>query len=241
MKGGITDMLRVSLTALRDLFFTRECAVCGRILNLDEHHLCAECLDDLPLTYFWSRRDNPAMERLAGKCHLQDAAALFFYRHDSGYVQCVRRFKYHHDMELGGYMSRLLGERLASCQAFSSVQVVVPVPLHPLKKLKRGFNQSDTIAENVASCLPGCIVEKNLIRRRRYTATQTKKGSGAREANVKGAFVLNRKVAERLRADGTLSILLVDDVLTTGSTLAACIKLCEGLFEVRAATLGFVE
>ncbi len=241
MKGRIYDMLKTSLASLRDIFFTRECVVCGRVLVFDEQHLCRDCLDDMPLTYFWGRRDNPAMERLAGRCRLQDAASLFFYRQEGGYAGCVRQFKYKSDLELGAYMSQLLGGYLASGAWFRGVQIVVPVPLHPLKRLKRGFNQSEVIAEKVAGCLAGCRVEKHLLRRRRYTSTQTRKGIDERKSNVSGAFALNRRVASRLIAEGVRSILIVDDVLTTGSTLAACIRLIEGDFEVRAATLGFVE
>lgn len=241
MKGRIYDMLKTSLASLRDIFFTRECVVCGRVLTPGERHLCRDCLDDMPLTYFWSWRDNPAMERLAGQCRLQDATSLFFYRPEGGYAGCVRQFKYRSDLALGAYLSRMLGGYLASGVWFQGIRVVVPVPLHPLKRLKRGFNQSDVIAENVAACLPGCRVEKHLLRRRRYTATQTKKSRGERASNVSSAFVLDRKKAERLRAEGVGSILIVDDVLTTGSTLAACISLLDGMFEVRAATLGFVE
>lgn len=234
-------MLKTSMASLRDIFFTRECVVCGRVLAPGERHLCRDCLDDMPLTYFWCWRDNPAMERLAGRCRLQDAASLFFYRHESGYAECVRQFKYKYDLALGAYLSRMLGGYLASGSWFAGIQVVVPVPLHPLKRLKRGFNQSDVIAENVAAIMPGCRVEKHLLRRRRYTTTQTRKSRGEREANVSGAFSLNRKATARLKAAGISSVLIVDDVLTTGSTLAACIRLLEGDFEVRAATLGFAE
>ena len=239
MKGRFVCLLKMALGSLRDLFFTRECIVCGAVLSSGERHLCADCLDDLPLTYFWCRRENPAMELLAGRCHLQDAASLFFYRHESDYADCVRRFKYQADVALGAYMASMLGCFLASSQYYSGVQAVVPVPLHPFKRLKRGFNQSDVIAEEVARCLPGCRVEKHLLKRRRYTSTQTRKSSGEREVNVSGAFALNRKVAARLEKEGVRSILVVDDVLTTGSTLAACIRLLDGKFEVRAATLGF--
>lgn len=241
MKGRIYDMLKTSLASLRDIFFTRECVVCGCVLAFDEQHLCRDCLDDMPLSYFWGRRDNPAMERLAGRCRLQDAASLFFYRPEGGYADCVRQFKYKSDLALGAYLSRMLGGYIASGAWFADIQVVVPVPLHPLKKLKRGFNQSDVIAENVAACLPGCRVEKHLLRRRRYTSTQTRKNRGDRASNVSKAFALDRKRAARLQAEGIRSVLIVDDVLTTGSTLAACIRLLEGDFEVRAATLGFVE
>ena len=237
--------LRLALAGLRDLFFVRSCAVCGKALDSDPgaaaEALCSGCLEDIPLTYFWNYSENAAMDRLAGLCHVYNAASLFFYRHDSAYCDIVRRCKYGGDIALGRWAGEMLGRQLASGGLYSGVQAIVPVPLHPLKRWRRGFNQSEIIACGIAASFPGVPVVPGLLYRRRYTATQTRKSVTERGRNVSGAFALRRRQLERLRAAGMRHILLVDDVLTTGATLSECIRLMEPFFTVSVATLGFVE
>ena len=262
--------LRLALAGLRDLFFVRSCAVCGGALEtgaepgLTRHLICDHCLGDIPLTYFWDYSENAAMDALAGRCHVYNAASLFFYRHGSDYCEIVRRCKYGGDIPLGLWAGEMLGRYLASGGLYADVQAVVPVPLHPLKKWRRGFNQAEVIARGIAAGLsagpgrdvegstsahvvPVCgassslKVESRLLYRRRYTATQTRRGAIGRASNVAGAFGVRKDVLERMRASGIRHVLIVDDVLTTGATLSACIRLLENTFTVSAATLGFVD
>ena len=266
MKGRFIDSLKCSLAGLRDLFFTRNCAVCGGTLEADERLLCGKCLGDIPLTYFWNYSENAAMETLGGHsgCHVHNAAALFFYRHESPYCEIVRQFKYGRQETLGLWAARLLGSYLACGGLYGDVQAVVPVPLHWRKRWRRGFNQAEIIARGVAEKLGdrgvaisagdsddggatakgtrgGFLVEPNLLRRRRYTSTQTRRGASSRRQNVHGVFALNPRATARLKKAGVRHILLVDDVMTTGATLAECIRLLQDHFTVSVATLGFVE
>lgn len=261
VRSEVGGGLRLALAGLRDLFFVRECVVCGAEPGAGDdaggragsdsgraadrvsggRHLCPACLDDIPLTYFWSYSENAAMELLGGRCRVYNAASLFFYRHGSGYCEIVRRFKYGGDIALGLWASRLLGDYLACSGLYGRVQAVVPVPLHWRKRLSRGFNQAEIIARGVAQRLGEVPVVPHLLRRRRYTATQTRRSASSRAGNVRGAFALDRREALRLRKAGIRYILLVDDVLTTGATLSECIRLLQDDFTVLVATLGFVE
>ena len=215
--------------------------MCGKALEADEKFVCPDCRSDIPLTRFWIYSENAAMERLGSLCHVYNVASLFFYRHGSGYTNIVTEFKYGRRELLGRWAARLLGEYMASGGLYGDVQAIVPVPLHWRKRWRRGFNQAEVIARSVAKSLGGIPVAANLLHRRRYTSTQTRKSSSERHGNVSGAFALCKKEAERLHAAGIRHILIVDDVLTTGSTLAECIQLLEPHFTVSAATLGFVE
>ncbi|MCF0178092.1 MAG: ComF family protein, partial [Bacteroidales bacterium] len=104
-------------------------------------------MDDLPLTYNWSYPSNDLEERLWKiGCGIEGAASLFFYRHEGGYSHIVHRFKFDGDMSLGRHFARELAAKLVESNRFSAIQAVVPVPLHPLRRWKRGFNQSEIIA-----------------------------------------------------------------------------------------------
>ena len=220
-----------------DLLLPRICPVCGRILLRGERYLCLQCISEMPLTYFWTWPGNPAGERFSGRVDFVHAASLFYYRDESPYKNLIHYFKYKGRGKLGAYLGELLGEKLLQSGVYDDVDIVIPVPLHPFKRWKRGYNQAEIIARKVAEVLRK-PVEVSLLIRKRYTRTQTKKDAQQREINVSGAF--------RLRSGYMLKgrhILLVDDVLTTGATLGACaleILSVEGC-RVSFATLAFAE
>lgn len=227
--------------ALRDLFFPRRCAVCDVALEADEKFLCFDCFSKLPLTHFWEWRDNPAEERLLHLCGIGKAASLYFYRKEGGYSHLVQKVKYEGQVRLGMRLGELLGSYMKECGQFGDVQAVVPVPLHPLRRLSRGYNQAEMAARGIAAGLGGLKVETRLLARTKYTRTQTKLGAEGKKENVKNAFRIRPRVARRLEREGIKNILLVDDVLTSGATLASAAGCLMPRFNVDAATLGFVE
>ena len=158
MDRRITELdLKTSLSALADLFLPRVCIVCGAPLLPCEHHLCMECLADLPLTHFETLSRNPMADRL--NAALPDerryvyASALFFYSSSAGYDRITKALKYRSNYAAGKYFARMLGERLAASPLYSDVDVVVPVPLHWTRWWSRGYNQAAVIAREVARCL----------------------------------------------------------------------------------------
>lgn len=220
-----------------NLFFPQVCPVCGVLLVGGESHICLRCLSDLPLSYFWSWRDNPAEVLIRERIELVAAASLMFYRRESRWRSVIHKFKYSSQISLGRYLSKILGKRMADSQAFSGVDLIVPVPLHPIKRWMRGFNQASVIAEILSAELGKPLVEGALVRSR-YSSTQTTKDKRSRQRGVKGAFSLREP--HRFRG---MHILLVDDVLTTGATIEACgleILKAEGV-RLSVATLAFVE
>ena len=233
--------MRLCLSGLSDLFLTRNCTVCSGVLLCGEEHLCRRCLEDIPLTYTWCYSENAVMERLGARCRTYNAAALFFYRHGAPHTRIVTDFKYGRREPLGLWAGRLLGGYLLESRLYCGVQAIVPVPLHPLRRFKRGFNQSEIIARGISQMLPGTFVAPRLLRRLRHTSTQTRKSADERKRNISGAFRVHSRELERLRAMGVTHILVVDDVLTTGATLSECVRALQDHFTVSAATLGFVE
>lgn len=241
MKGRFFEYMRLSLSGLRDLFLTRNCTVCSGVLLSGEEHLCRKCLDDIPLTYTWCYSENAVMERLGSRCRTYNAASLFFYRHGAPHTRIVTDFKYYRREPLGLWAGRMLGSYLREGGLYGGVQAIVPVPLHPLRRFKRGFNQSEIIARGISQMLPGTFVAPRLLQRLRHTSTQTRKSADERGRNISGAFRVRGRELERLRAAGVTHILVVDDVLTTGATLSECVRALQDHFTVSAATLGFVE
>ena len=239
MENCVSDLL-LSARSLREVFFPRKCVVCGAFLKMEEEDVCAECLAELPLTYQWDIVQNAAFERLARRFEVQDAASLFFFGAESDYRNIVYGIKYGNRRKLGVRMGRMLGAQLSKSRMFSGCQAVVPVPLHPLRRWKRGYNQAEMIARGVAQAM-GLPLETGLLRRHRRTKTQTRLKGAAKSKNVAGAFRLDDGRARELQASGIRNILLIDDVLTTGSTLAACAApLAAHGFRVSCATLAFV-
>ena len=164
------------------------------------------------------------------------AAALFYYRGDSPYSQIPQALKYGRNFGAGRHFARMLGRDLAGSELFSNVDALIPVPLHWIRRWRRGYNQAEVIARGIAEEL-GVRVLIGALKRVRRTRTQTRLDAGGRYANVRSAFVANGKTLASIRitadrAERPLHLLLVDDVFTTGATLLAC---------ERALRKGFTE
>ena len=139
--------------------------------------------------------------------------------------------------ELGEEAGKKFGLDLIQNPVYSRVDVIIPVPLHPKKFKKRGYNQSEWIARGIGSALAKPVSTENLCRLK-FTATQTRKTKYERWKNVEGIFGLNQpQVLENKH------ILLVDDVITTGATLEACSAALEHVpgIEISVATLAYAD
>lgn len=227
------------LVGLRELFFPRFCPVCGKPLERDEKDFCLKCFSDLPLTYFWDWEDNPLRRRLEEKCAVGYGAALFHFRLESPYHYLMHRIKFEGGKKLGYRLGYLLGLYLKDGAGFSPVDVVVPVPLHPLRRFRRGYNQSQIIATGIAAAL-GVPVCPGLLKRCRWTRPQSGISGSGKSSNVEGAFGIDEVQAEKLKDEGFRHILLVDDTITTGSTVSECVKVLPPFFKVSVASLAFV-
>ena len=235
----LIQQFSLSIRGLRELFFPRKCVVCKKFLAEDEWDVCADCLEGLPMTYQWDIVQNAAFERLARRFEVQDAASLFFFRTESDYRNILYGIKYGNRRRLAVQMGERLGRQLAASRMFRGCEAVVPVPLHPLRHWKRGYNQAELIARGVAQAM-GLPVGTKLLRRRRNTKTQTKLHGAEKTKNVQGAFAVDLHRAADLQRQGIHHLLLVDDTLTTGATLAACATpLLSAGFRISCATLAF--
>ncbi|MGF1636978.1 MAG: ComF family protein [Cyclobacteriaceae bacterium] len=185
----------------------------------------------MPKTNYHLESPNPIESRFYGKVPLDFALAyLKFYKR--GLVQqLLHHLKYKQRKEIGKILGNWYGEELKKVAIDQQVDLIVPVPLHKRKQKARGYNQSSIFAAGLSEHL-GIEHQDNVLLRPVMNASQTKKSRMDRWQNVKDAFTLPQpaQVAGK-------RIMLVDDVVTTGSTLEACANL---LLEAGAASVGVV-
>lgn len=196
------------------LIFPQVCAACGASLSKGEDLLCTECLYALPKTGFHAQEKNPTAELFWGQVRIERAASFWFFHKGSRFQKLIHDLKYKNRPDIGRSMGRYYGADLKG-SPLDECDVLVPVPLHPLKKRKRGYNQSEMIAEGMGEVMDKPVDTEHFVRMVN-TETQTRKNLEERRANVASVF----SVTDAAVFEGK-HILLIDDVVTTGSTLAA--------------------
>jgi ComF family protein len=218
---------------LEELLFPRLCVTCGDKLFEQEEWICLNCLHHLPRTNYHLQKNNPVAQIFYGRVPIELATSFFAFKKGSIYQSLLHNLKYKGMKELGAEMGQLFGIDLIQSPEFSAIDLICPVPLHPSKEKKRGYNQSWWIAMGMAKQMGKELNDQNLIRAT-ATATQTKKSRFERWMNVEGIFQLNHPDDFSGK-----HVLLVDDVVTTGSTLEACAQaiLSETDAKISIATL----
>ncbi|MBR5595095.1 MAG: ComF family protein [Alistipes sp.] len=210
------------LDALRTLVIGDGCMICGGYAEDREHRVCTKCRISIPLTGYYLEEDNPIKERFSVFAPIQRASALYFYDVDPMWREVIHRCKYRGQWSLAYNMGRWYGAILRESGEYADIDVIVPIPLHPLKRLKRGYNQSYYVAKGISREL-GVGVDNSSIKRIVNNPSQTTKSGTMRWQNVEHIFKLRHP--ERLQHK---HILIVDDVLTTGATIASCITAIYG-------------
>ena len=182
-----------------------------------EKNLCVTCLHDLPLTNLHSNDSKVISNIFYGTVILEHATALFYYPKQGTVRQLVHQLKYKGQEEISAYLGEWLGIELSESGYYNGVDVVVPVPLHKKRKSSRGYNQVEGFGKEIALSLNAIYNDTTLVRIKN-TSTQTVKDRLTRWKNVETIF----EVSELKNLQGK-HILLVDDVITTGATIKACV------------------
>ena len=210
------------LRALPDLLYPPKCPFCGRILERGEDRMCVLCQRDLP----WTGGPGPAPEG----CEL--CLSPFHYR--DGVRRAVRRYKFRG----GAVRAELFGELMARCLAGfwdGQADLITWAPLHPKRKKRRGYDQAELLARRAAelSALPAVPTLEKV----RNTAAQSRQNTEEdRRANVEGAY----RALPGLALTGR-RVVLVDDVVTTGATLAQCAACLHSAGAVSVVALTFAR
>ena len=200
------------------LVYPHPCAACDRPLMEGEDCICTSCRFHLPQTRYHKEPENPVEKHFWGRIPVAGATAFFHFSKGERVQRLIHRLKYKDWPEIGRAVGSWMGHELISVPAFSVVDLILPVPLHPRRRYRRGYNQSALLAEGLAASLGkpwGEMLERNVA-----TSTQTRKHRYERYENVNRVF----QVKQPGQIEGR-HILLVDDVITTGSTLVSCAEM----------------
>src|SRR5437763_1985407 len=227
--------------ALASLFYPATCVVCAANIERAEY-LCADCQRRAPriVAPFCAKCSEPFPGAITqtfscANCEhrtLHFDCAVAAYRSRGLIRKVLHQFKYGKQRHLRYQVARWLAEGLHDSRLRGRhFDLVVPVPLHPARERERGFNQAALIAELVAPS--AAIPSRPVLSRVRYTTTQTAYDRAERMENLHGAFRLRKNRDVR-----GLRVLLIDDVLTTGSTLSECARVLRqaGALSIHAAT-----
>ena len=198
------------------LLFPRLCYGCGNHLVRNESLICTECYVMIPRTNYHLEPDNPVAQLFWGRCRIEKAAAFSYYTRDSRIRKLIHQMKYKGAREIGAELGRIYAVSLMSSKFLDDIDIIIPVPLHHSKVRQRGFNQSDVISQGISS-VSGLPVNTTTLVRKTVTQTQTRKSRYERWTNVSDIFYVTDE--DKLKGR---HVLLVDDVITTGSTIEAC-------------------
>lgn len=202
---------------LVNIIFPNLCAVCGKVLVKGENVLCLDCLLSLPRTNLHKIQPNIIHERVFSfGCPVERASSLYYYHRDNKYAKLIHDTKYRDRPSVGQHLASLHARELKAAGFFEGIDAIVPVPLHFIKRLQRGYNQAEEIGKALA-LVTGLPVVNAL--RASYHRSQTRKDAHARLVNTTGVYHVRKSDEIEGR-----HVLLVDDVITTGATLLNCIK-----------------
>lgn len=232
-------MIRTALADFVSLIFPQVCLACEEPLARGEDHICTGCRAQLPYTDYHKLppSDNLLARKFWGKLPVHYSLSYLRFLRRGRVQHLLHQLKYQGQQDVGRVLGRWYGAELADFGLAPEFDLIVPVPLHPRKLAKRGYNQSDSFAEGLAQSM-NVPWSANVLRRTEHTDSQTQKNRTERWKNVAEVF-------EVAAPESVLSkrILIVDDVLTTGATLEACAGalLAAGCREVSIATIACAE
>ena len=203
----------------KDLFwliYPDLCVACSGMLHAGEIGICTSCRLHLPKTDFHLQKDNDVIKHFWGKVRIESAAAAYHFTKGEKVQNLIHNLKYKGRKDIGVFIGELYGHTLKQTEAFSSIDIIISVPLHKRKLRRRGYNQSDCFAEGLSKSMK-IPVGLKAVKRIVNTESQTHKHRYRRFENVNQVFEVTKPEVIQGK-----HVLLVDDVITTGSTLSAC-------------------
>jgi len=200
------------IEAISSLFFPKVCAGCGTDITGDEI-ICIPCMHNLPVTNYHMHSSNPVEKIFWGRVPLLTAFSYLYFNKHSIVQSLLHQLKYQSNQEVGLFFGRQIGKAILNSNRYNDLEYLIPLPLHPSKQKKRGYNQAEMICDGISEILHIPVNTEILVRPVK-NETQTHKSRMERWENTSGKFSISKK--EKLEGK---HIMLVDDVVTTGATL----------------------
>lgn len=210
--------LKFMLNALVQLFYPSVCYACG-INEIDENQMiCLACMENLPYTRFETIKENPTEKLFWGRIATSFACCIFYFEKDNMLQSIIHQIKYKNEKKLGIFMGKLMGLKLKDIIHAQEIDFMLPMPLHPKKEKKRGYNQATLLCIGMKE-ITNINYNENALIRIQHTKTQTKKSRIERWQNVEEVFDIPSPDVVKGK-----NILIIDDVITTGASTEACGK-----------------
>ncbi len=204
--------------SLLHLFFPPTCTGCKTILIANENVICTSCRHEMPLTQHHLNSENDAYKKFYGRIPVEHVSALVYF-HKKGIVQeLIHSLKYRGQEAIGTVFGEWYAEELKNIPVLSTLDTIIPVPLHPKKLRERGYNQVTEFGNALAKSLQ-IPISNSILFRHVYSKTQSQKNRLGRTEGIDTIFDVSFD-----EKDHNKHFLLIDDVITTGATLEVCAK-----------------
>ncbi len=218
---AILKPFRQGWRGIFDIFYPHVCVICGESIEDRKELLCSTCLLQLPRTQHAELRGNSVeqiFEDIPLRHSLVRGGTFCYYEYGSTYRELIHTFKYRNQPQIGTSLGQVAAKEFALHGFFDGIDYLVPVPLHRKRVYKRTYNQAEIICEGLAEVI-GIKVDTTHLKRRINNESQTKKTAEERQRNTQGIFEVNQPEDWEGK-----HILLVDDIITTGATMKACMQ-----------------
>jgi ComF family protein len=237
MNPSLVSRLKTAVVnPLLDLVYPPRCLGCGEPVH-PKDVLCGTCVMDMMELPISAEASAELLASLSYPPDVSFIAAGYDYEKDSIIETCLHSMKYKGMHSTGIWLGRLLGERLHGTAILDGDPILLPVPLNKIKRIERGYNQSEYIARGIAA-ETGLAIRTDILLRPRYTVSQSmsKLSKEERRTNLEGAFEVDTALAAELRSH---PVIIVDDIMTTGATIGECVKALNmaGITDVRIAVV----
>lgn len=207
--------IKALIRPISHLVFPEKCTVCGNELNDHQIDICAFCQVELPYTFFEKMTNpNPLHKIFWGRCNIIQAFSMLYFEKNNATSKLVHAIKYENKSELAKNLGRLMALRVQQLNETDKPEALIPIPLHPRRKFERGYNQSEQLCIGFKG-INDLPILKNGLKRIKNVQTQTKLNRFERWKNVNAIFSVDEELGKYKH------VALVDDVITTGSTLEA--------------------
>lgn len=201
---------------LLNLLYPEICLGCNSLLQTGEVVLCTDCRHQLPLTNHHLTTENDAYKRQAGKVDVEQAMSMLIFEKGGIVQEIIHKLKYKGNQEIGSFLGEWYAEIITD--KLKNIDCIIPVPLHKRRLRKRGYNQVDTFCEALSKGLD-IPINKEILIRKSNSRSQARQSFLGRTSVNKEIFDVNFSEIDTYK-----HFLLIDDVLTTGTTLEQCAK-----------------